>query len=254
MGIAFANETTEYRAARDRLLDEEIALRRQMESLAAHRRALPDGPPIAEDYAFVEANADGTDSPVCLSELFRDGNDTLLVYCYMFPRHKADPRVGTRAGDLASLPEDEQPCPSCTALLDQIDPAIHHFESLGGAFAVAANTTTGRLRAVARDKGWRNMRLLSSLGTRFKRDYHAEDDDGQQEPMFVAFRRGDDGAIRLFWASELVYAEQDPGQDMRGFGTLDTVWNLFDLTPHGRPDQNVQLDYDCCGGDRKSRG
>jgi predicted dithiol-disulfide oxidoreductase (DUF899 family) len=252
--ISFANESTEYRTARERLLDEELALRRQMETLAAHRRALPEGPAIAEDYAFVEAKADGSDSPVRLSSLFRDGNDTLLVYCYMFPRHSADQRLGARTGGLASLPADEQPCPSCTALLDQLDPAIHHFESMGGAFAVAANTSTDRLRTVARDKGWKNLRLLSSLGTRFKRDFHAEDDDGQQEPMILVFKRDADGTIRLSWASELVYADKDPGQDMRAFGTIDTFWNLFDFTPHGRPDHNEQLDYDCCGGDRKAHG
>jgi predicted dithiol-disulfide oxidoreductase (DUF899 family) len=37
----FPNETSEYRAARDALLASEIALRRQMEAVAAQLRALP---------------------------------------------------------------------------------------------------------------------------------------------------------------------------------------------------------------------
>jgi len=243
MGITFANESPAYRAARDRLLAQEAALRRQMEAVAEQRRGLPPGPPIAEDYAF--ESADGAER-VRLSELFRPDSDTLLIYAYMFPRHSGDRRAGATQGELAQLPKEEQPCPSCTAVLDQLDPAARHYEAMGGAFAVVANTTPERLRAVARDKGWKHLRLLSSKNNAFKRAYHAEDDDGQQEPMILVFRRDTDGTIRLFWASELVYAEKEPGQDMRAFGTVDTFWNLFDFTPNGRPNENEQLDYDCC--------
>jgi predicted dithiol-disulfide oxidoreductase (DUF899 family) len=37
----FPNESAEYRAARDRLLEEEVALRRQAEKVARLRRDLP---------------------------------------------------------------------------------------------------------------------------------------------------------------------------------------------------------------------
>ena len=43
MGITFPNETAVYRAARDALLESELALRRQMEAVAAELRALPPG-------------------------------------------------------------------------------------------------------------------------------------------------------------------------------------------------------------------
>ena len=45
-------------------------------------------------------------------------------------------------------------------------------------------------------------------------------------------------------ASELFYAPRDPGQDPRHVGTLEPLWNLFDLTPEGRPDWDEQLNYD----------
>jgi predicted dithiol-disulfide oxidoreductase (DUF899 family) len=35
--------------------------------------------------------------------------------------------------------------------------------------------------------------------------------------------------------SALRYAPSDPGQDPRHVGTIETLWNLFDLTPEGRP-------------------
>lgn len=43
MGITFPNESSEYRTARDKLLQREVALRREMESVAAEIRALPPG-------------------------------------------------------------------------------------------------------------------------------------------------------------------------------------------------------------------
>ena len=43
MGIALPGESPEYRAARDRLLDQEMGLRRTMEAVAASRRKLPPG-------------------------------------------------------------------------------------------------------------------------------------------------------------------------------------------------------------------
>jgi Bacterial protein of unknown function (DUF899) len=41
MTMSFPGESTEYRSARDRLLDREIELRREMEAVAAARRNLP---------------------------------------------------------------------------------------------------------------------------------------------------------------------------------------------------------------------
>ena len=248
MGVTFANESAEYRAARDQLLDQEIALRRQMEAVAEARRALPPGPVVAEDYVFEGLGEDGRPARIRLSELFREGTDALIVYHYMFPRYPTDDRSGAAEGETARLPLAEQPCPSCTALLDQLDAAAPHFEAGGGNFAVVAKTPLDRMLGVARDRGWRHLRMISSLGNDFKRDYHGEYDDGHAAPNMTAFQRAADGTIRLFWASELLYAPKDPGQDPRAAGTIEPFWNMFDLTPGGRPDFQEQLQYDCCKG------
>ena len=42
--MRFAGESAEYRTARTALLAEEIGLRRQLQRVAEHRRALPPGP------------------------------------------------------------------------------------------------------------------------------------------------------------------------------------------------------------------
>jgi predicted dithiol-disulfide oxidoreductase (DUF899 family) len=49
--IQYPNESAEYRAARNALLDDEIALRAQIEAVAAKRRALPPGGEVPEDLS-----------------------------------------------------------------------------------------------------------------------------------------------------------------------------------------------------------
>ena len=50
MGVTFPNETPIYRNARTALLQREVALRRQMEAVAAQLRTLPPGGEVPEDY------------------------------------------------------------------------------------------------------------------------------------------------------------------------------------------------------------
>jgi len=52
MAIAFPGESAEYRAARDRLQEQEIELRRAMETVATARRRLPPGGIVPQDYVF----------------------------------------------------------------------------------------------------------------------------------------------------------------------------------------------------------
>src|SRR5438093_3083871 len=121
MSISFPGESPEYRAARDRLLKQEVELRRATEAVAAARRELPPGGAVPEDYVFQGPGADGTPTDVRLSELFVPGTHSLLIYSFMFPRDPGDERQGPEGGQTALLPLAESPCPSCAALLDQLD-------------------------------------------------------------------------------------------------------------------------------------
>jgi len=241
MSITFPGESAGYRAARDRLLEQEIELRRTMEEVAAARRRLPPGGAVPEDYVFQGAGAGGEPAEVRLSDLFASGKDSLAIYSFMFPRDPSDDRPGPAIGETAGLPLHEGPCPSCTALLDQLDGAVEHVTQHMG-FAVAAKAPLPRISAFAEERGWRRLRLLSSAGNTYNRDYHGETSEGHQRPMPNVFHRDTD-AIRHFWGSELFYAPADPGQDPRHVGTLEPLWNLFDLTPEGRPDWDEQLAY-----------
>ena len=227
MTTSFPGESPEYRAARDKLLQEEVELRRLTEAVAATRRALPVGGEVPENYVFDAEGRDGAPSKVTLAELFAPGKDTLFIYNMMFPR----------------APDEDLPCPSCTQFLDSFDGVADHAGQRINV-AVVVKTALPRALAHAESRGWRRMRLLSSANNSYNRDYHGENDDGtQQLPMLNVFRR-DGEMVRHFWGSELLFEPPDAGQDPRHGETIDPMWNLFDLTPEGRgTDWYPDLDY-----------
>src|SRR6266480_487944 len=199
MAVSFPGESAEYRAARERLLEQEIELRRAMEAVAAARRALPPGGVAPEDYVFQGAGADGTTTDVRLSELFASGKESLVIYSFMFPRDPGDERPGPASGRTALLKLEEGPCPSCVALLDQLDGSVEHATQHLN-FAVVAKAPLPRVLTFAEERGWRRLRLLSSAGNSYNRDYHAETADGSQQPMLNVFHR-DGGHDPHFWGS-----------------------------------------------------
>ena len=191
---------------------------------------------------FRGAGPDGEPADIRMSELFAPGTESLAIYNFMFPRSPQDPRPGPESGRTAELPLAQGPCPSCTALLDQLDAVMLHSEPLLNFYAVAGAPIEYVL-TFARERGWRRLPVLSAAGNSFKRDYHGETDDRSQIPMLNVFHRDGD-VIRHFWSSELMFAPSDGDQDPRHVGTIEPLWNLIDLTREGRrPDWNEQLSY-----------
>jgi len=213
--MEFPGETAEYRQARAELLQSEVELRRQIEQVAAQRRALPLGGEPPEDYVFQETGVDGKDRPVRLSELFAPGRDTLVVYSYMFG------------------PQMKEPCPLCTSILDGLDAEAPHIAQTVS-LAVVARSPLARVRDFARQRGWRHLRLLSSADNSYNRDYHGESPQGDQWPMLNVFVQRD-GRVRHFYATELFSAGAERGQDPRHVDLIWPLWNVLDLTPGGRP-------------------
>jgi predicted dithiol-disulfide oxidoreductase (DUF899 family) len=119
---------------------------------------------------------------------------------------------------------------------------------------VVAKSPLSRILAFAEERGWQRLRLLSTAGNSYDRDYFG-DSTGltpavrtQQEfkekeewdmPMLNVFRR-DGSTISHFWGSELLYVPPERGQDYRHNDLLDPMWNLFDLVP-GRGDFQPKL-------------
>lgn len=222
----FPNETEEYRVARNALLEAEMELRAKSEAVAAMRRELPLGGALKEDYRLTEGpkdlSAPDTLSEVRFSELFAPGKDTLAVYSFMYP-----PGGGA--------------CPACTSLIDGLDGLAHHITDRVN-FVVMAKADIATFRTWARERGWRNVRLLSSGGTTYNTDYVSERGE-DQIPIINVFRKTADGIFHT-WASELFYAPAEAGQHPRHADTIWPVWNLFDLTPEGRDGWFPKNDYD----------
>ncbi|MBL6600956.1 MAG: DUF899 family protein [Alphaproteobacteria bacterium] len=211
--VTFPGESAEYRAARDDLLKAEMALRRQVEAVAAQRRALPLGGLVEKAYTFTTVAPGRAEESVDLPGLFTGGKDSLVVYGFMYA-------------------DDGTPCPMCSAFLDSFDGAVPHITEQADV-AIVAKTSASRIREWAEDRGWRNLPLYSSAGSDFNTDYHAESAAHGQVPMVNVFRRDGD-AIRHVVASEMFFAPNEPGQNPRHVDMLWPLWNTLDLTPGGR--------------------
>ncbi len=202
----FPNESTEYRAARNTLLAEEIEARRSAERVAELRRRLPPGGEVPEDYRFM-----GEDGETTLSALFGD-HDTLAIYSYMFG------------------PERKAPCPMCTSFIGSFASKIADVRERV-AIAFVARSPIERLVEAKRARGWTDVPVYSDGAGAFTRAYvSAEDAD---VPGLTVFTRKD-GIIRHFWSGEIGGDMADPGQDPRGQPEMDPLWLLLDATPAGR--------------------
>src|SRR5262245_10107299 len=223
--VRFPNETADYRAAREELLRAEIDLRKRVEDVAAMRRRLPVGGAVGEDYVFEEGGDGESVRRVRLSELFVRPEASLLLYNFMY-----GPRM-------------EAACPMCTSFLDALDGIAPHVMQRMN-LSVVAKSPMPRIRAHARVRGWRHLRLLSSSGNTFNRDYAGENPDESQNPVLHVFvRRGP--AVHHFYSTELAFAPTEPGQHPRHIDPVWPLWNLFDLTPEGRgKDWYPQLTYE----------
>jgi predicted dithiol-disulfide oxidoreductase (DUF899 family) len=220
-----ANESAEYVARREELRLAEIDLMRQRERVAGLRRGLPPGATV-QDYAFEEgpADLDAGDAPVRtvrLSELFTEPGRSLIVYHLMLGK------LQTTA------------CPMCTLWIDGFNGVARHLaQNVDLVIVAAADPAT--LRAHARSRGWRNLRLLSAGTSTFKHDLGSEDADGDQDSTVSVFTRDPDGTVRHTYTAHPRMSEEI---DQRGIDLLNPVWHLLDLTPEGRGDWYADLTY-----------
>jgi predicted dithiol-disulfide oxidoreductase (DUF899 family) len=204
-----------YDKQRAALVRAELELLDRIELVAKMRRALPLVHKV-KDYVFREGPPDlGVNSPTSffstkLSELFAPGKDSLLVDHLMF------------------APKDDKACPMCSMWADGYNAIAQHVANKTN-FVLVAKAEIGKLRDWARARGWHNIRLLSSYGSPFNRDFGFEEKNGDQNPGISVFRREGD-AIYHFYSQK---ANPVPGR-YRGIDPYTPVWNLFDALPEGR--------------------
>ena len=223
------NESPTYRKQRAELLAAEIALKDEVERVAALRRALPLDTQV-EDYEFEEIPAPlaaGDASPrrkVRLSALFDRPDQTVVLMHFMFGK------------------KQRQPCPMCTLWADGYDGIVPHLEQRVR-FAVVVAGDVAAFRDYARSRGWRNLRILSTGDSPVKCDLGFEEADGAQQPGASVFRLGADGRPRHCYSMSAMFT---PDQ-FRGMDLLTPFWNFLDLTPEGRGDFMPKRAYERSG-------
>ena len=154
----------------------------------------------------------------------KKGKDSLIIYSFMFG------------------PKNETPCTRCTSILDGLNGMIFHAEQRTN-IAIVARTSIDKLTTWTEARGWNNLRLLSSSGNTYNIDYFGEDEKGNQWPMLNVFRKTSDGIVH-FYATELLFAHSEKGQEGRHVDSIWPLWNLFDFIPEGRgTDWHPKLKY-----------
>ena len=211
--------TEAHRTAREALRRAEIDLKEQREQVAAQRRALPENP-VTERYVFHDAWPQPARGEVALPDLFGDPARPLVVYHFMYdPAHDAA-------------------CPMCTMWTDGFSGIARHLARRVD-FVLVGKAQPDKLAAWAGARGWAGLRLLSSYGSPFNRDFGMESEDGAQWPGVSVFRKAADGRVFHGYTGSAILGDGH----FRGLDLLNPAWNVFDLTPDGRGDFMPQAAY-----------
>jgi predicted dithiol-disulfide oxidoreductase (DUF899 family) len=205
------DESPAYAKLRDELQQAEVELRDQRERVAALRRRLPRDHAIPD--ATLEEIRDGQRVGVTLSELFEDPAKPLLLMHFMYGKAQT------------------APCPMCTAWADGYDGALPHIQQTAN-FAVLVAGDVATFSAYARQRGWKNLRLVGAGDSDLKRTLGFETDDGAQHPGVSVFERKADGSVTHFYSQSAFLGEAG----YRGMDLLSPIWHFLDLTPEGRGD------------------
>ena len=209
----------EWLAARKQLLLKEKKLTRERDALAAERRALP--------WVKVEKNyfLDTPSGPKALAELF-DGRSQLLIYHLMF------------------APEWDAACLGCSYVCDHFDGALEHLANRDVTLVAVSRAPIAKLLPFKQRMGWR-FKWYSSFGTDFNRDFH------------VTFSKDEMAASKMYYNYKVQSFPMEEGQGLsafykdekgsifhtystygRGVETFINAYNLLDLAPKGRDEQD----------------
>lgn len=195
----------EWLVARKQLLAREKELTRQRDTLNADRRRLPMVR-IEQDYSF-----EGPDGSATLRDLF-DGCSQLIVRHAMFD------------------PEWAQACPSCTAAMDEMSPALlAHLRFRDTAYVAISRTPYPKLAKYRSEHGW-TFPWYSSFGTEFNYDFGVTLDPAVAPVNFNYRNHSELIALDPAWADE-------PSGEVGGFSCFlragDAVFHTYSTYARG---------------------
>jgi predicted dithiol-disulfide oxidoreductase (DUF899 family) len=210
----------EWLAARKRLLAKEKELTRARDEVNAERRRQPMVE-IDKEYLFEGVNGKGS-----LLDLF-EGRDQLLVYHFMW------------------LWDEDQGCPSCSFLVDNIG-HLAHLHARNTSLAVVTRAPLAKSEPFRARMGW-TMPWYSSYGSDFNYDFHVTI-DGSVAP--VEYNYKDRAELERSNPAWIGWSGEQPGISAflrhgdrvfhtyssygRGLDPLIGTYNWLDLTARGR--------------------
>lgn len=207
-------------AERKTLLAREKELTRLHDKIAQERRALP-WVRIEKNYVF-----DGLEGRRTLADLF-EGRRQLLVQHFMFG------------------PGWEQGCPSCSFMADHIDGMNVHLAQRDVTLLVVSRAPLAEIERFRQRMGWQ-FKWVSSHGSDFNYDFGVSfrpDDRADGEVPYNydmrPFPSEEAPGISLFYkddAGEVFHTYSTYG---RGVEVMMGTYNLLDLTPNGRDEDNL---------------
>jgi predicted dithiol-disulfide oxidoreductase (DUF899 family) len=209
-------------AERRALLAHEKQLTRLTDQIASERRALP-WVRIDKNYVF-----DTTEGPRTLAELF-EGRRQLLVQHFMFG------------------PGWEQGCPSCSFMADHTDGMTVHLAHRDTTFVAISRAPLADIQRFRRRMGWQ-FKWVSSNANEFNFDFGVSFTPEEKAKGEVTYNYG----TQPFESEELpgisVFYEDDAGEVFhtystyrRGVEEMMGTYNLLDLTPKGRDEENLSF-------------
>jgi predicted dithiol-disulfide oxidoreductase (DUF899 family) len=206
-------------AGRKTLLAQEKELTRLRDQIARERRALP-WVHVDKNYVF-----DTPEGQRSLANLF-EGRRQLMVQHFMFG------------------PGWEQGCPSCSYMADHTAGMQIHLEQRDVTFVAVSRATLPEIERFRRRMGWQ-FRWVSSTGNDFNYDFHVsfkpeERVNGRVHYNYgmVEFPAGEAPGISLFYQDgegEIFHTYSTYG---RGVEVMMGTYNMLDLTPMGRAEQD----------------
>lgn len=209
----------EWLLARRELLIREKAATRQLDEVAAARRALP-WVRVTQPYTF-----ETIDGPQTLADLFGRCSQ-LLVYHFMFG------------------PDWEEGCKSCSFMMDHLQGPARHVRYHDLSLVAVSRAPISRIEAFRERMGW-SLPWVSSLESSFNFDYRVS---------FTPAQRAEGGEYNFTFTppeqmyDELpgisVFARNSAGEIFhtysayaRGLDLVLGTHHLFDFTPQGRQEK-----------------
>lgn len=213
--------------ARRTLLVREKEASRQRDALAEERRRLPMVE-IGKEYVF-----DGPAGSVRLRDLF-GGRRQLIVYHFMFD------------------PQWEEGCKSCSHLMDGVAASLVHLAARDTSFVAVSRAPLWKIDTFRTRMGW-SFSWISSFGNDFNDDFGVTIDPERSPYEYnytsakalvdkgkIWFAKGELPGLSVFLRDgDRVFHTYSTYQ--RGLDPLLNTYNLLDLTPLGRQEEDGRI-------------